>query len=195
MSMAWVPGCRRQVCPKALGRSLRIVVIRGGCPVRMWKIRAEELGARAGVANISENIREMRIRWLGYVERIKQEHVVMETWEKKISFHLNMSDENWGREMLYRNTEGERREAQDERTWKMKTWSRHKEKKSICNYHDHNQPAMDFLQCERLNCDARSFFFLDHSHCKYSGVKSLKLFFYRNHTFHIYDIKLLHLWK
>ena len=36
MSMAWVPGCRRQMCPKALRRSLRIVVVRGGCPVRMW---------------------------------------------------------------------------------------------------------------------------------------------------------------
>ena len=35
MSMAWVPGCRRQMCPKALRRSLRIVVVKGGCPVRI----------------------------------------------------------------------------------------------------------------------------------------------------------------
>ena len=35
MSMASVPGCRRQMCPKALRRSLRIVVVRGCCPVRM----------------------------------------------------------------------------------------------------------------------------------------------------------------
>ena len=27
MSMAWVPGCRRQMCPNALRRSLRIVVV------------------------------------------------------------------------------------------------------------------------------------------------------------------------
>ena len=35
MSMAWVPGCRRQMCPNALRCSLQIVVVRGGCPVRM----------------------------------------------------------------------------------------------------------------------------------------------------------------
>ena len=34
MSMAWVPGCRRHMCPKAPRRSLRIVVVSGGCPVR-----------------------------------------------------------------------------------------------------------------------------------------------------------------
>ena len=33
MSMAWVPGCRR-LCPKAPRRSLRIVLVSGGCPVR-----------------------------------------------------------------------------------------------------------------------------------------------------------------
>ena len=35
MSMAWVPSCRRHVCPKAPRRSFRIVVVRGGCPVRV----------------------------------------------------------------------------------------------------------------------------------------------------------------
>ena len=35
MSMAWVPDCRRQMCPKAPRRSFRIVVFRGGCPVRV----------------------------------------------------------------------------------------------------------------------------------------------------------------
>ena len=35
MSMAWVPGCRRHMCPKAPRRSLRIVVVRGGCAVRI----------------------------------------------------------------------------------------------------------------------------------------------------------------
>ena len=35
MSMARVPGCIRQMCPKALRRSLRIVVVKGGCPVRI----------------------------------------------------------------------------------------------------------------------------------------------------------------
>ena len=35
MLMAWVPGCRRQMCPNALRRSLQIVVVSGGCPVRV----------------------------------------------------------------------------------------------------------------------------------------------------------------
>ena len=35
MSMAWVPGCRRQMCSNLLRRSLRIVVVRGGCLVRV----------------------------------------------------------------------------------------------------------------------------------------------------------------
>ena len=34
MSMTWVPGCRRHMCPKAPRRSLRIVAVRGGCPLR-----------------------------------------------------------------------------------------------------------------------------------------------------------------
>ena len=35
MPMAWVPGCRRQMCPNALRRILQIVVVRGGCSVRV----------------------------------------------------------------------------------------------------------------------------------------------------------------
>ena len=35
MLMALVPGCRRQMCPNALRRSLQIVVVRGGSPVRV----------------------------------------------------------------------------------------------------------------------------------------------------------------
>ena len=35
MSMACVPGCRRQICPKSRRCSFRIVVVRGGCPVRV----------------------------------------------------------------------------------------------------------------------------------------------------------------
>ena len=34
MSMAWVPGCRRHMRPRAPRRSLRIVFVSGGCPVR-----------------------------------------------------------------------------------------------------------------------------------------------------------------
>ena len=47
---------------------------------RMAKIRTEEIRARAGVANISEKIRERR-RWLGYVEINTEEDVVIRTWK------------------------------------------------------------------------------------------------------------------
>ena len=39
------------------------------------KIRTEEIRARACVANISEKIREARLRWLGYVERKTEEEM------------------------------------------------------------------------------------------------------------------------
>ena len=48
---------------------------------RIEKIRNEEIRARAGVANISEKIREARLRWLGHVERKTEEDVVMRTWK------------------------------------------------------------------------------------------------------------------
>ena len=36
MSRAWVAGCRRHImCLKAPSRSLRIIIVRGGCPVRV----------------------------------------------------------------------------------------------------------------------------------------------------------------
>ena len=49
---------------------------------RIEKIGNEEIRARAGVANISEKIREVRLRWLGRVERKSEEVVVMITWRK-----------------------------------------------------------------------------------------------------------------
>ena len=45
---------------------------------RIEKIRNEEIRARAGVANISEKIREARLRWLGHVERKTEEDENME---------------------------------------------------------------------------------------------------------------------
>ena len=36
---------------------------------RIEKIKYEEIRARAGVANISEKIRELRLKWLAHVER------------------------------------------------------------------------------------------------------------------------------
>ena len=40
------------------------------------KIRNEEIRARAGVANISDTIREARRRWLGLVERKTEEGII-----------------------------------------------------------------------------------------------------------------------
>ena len=48
---------------------------------RIDKIRNEEIRARACVANISEKIREARLRWLGHAERMMEEDVVMTTWK------------------------------------------------------------------------------------------------------------------
>ena len=44
---------------------------------RIEKIRNEEITARSDVANISEKMREARLRWLGYVERKTEEDVVV----------------------------------------------------------------------------------------------------------------------
>ena len=44
---------------------------------RIEKIGTEEIRARAGVANISEKIREMRLSLLGHVERKTEEYVAM----------------------------------------------------------------------------------------------------------------------
>ena len=36
------------------------------------------------MANISEKIREARLRWLGHVERKTEEDVVMRRWKMKV---------------------------------------------------------------------------------------------------------------
>ena len=57
---------------------------------RIEMIRNEETRARAGVANISEKIREARLRWLGHVERKTEEDVVMITWKTKMNGRRNI---------------------------------------------------------------------------------------------------------
>ena len=50
---------------------------------RIGKIKAEEIGVKAGVANLSENIREARPRWLGHNTkegRRTSEDVAMKDW-------------------------------------------------------------------------------------------------------------------
>ena len=44
------------------------------------KMRNDAMRARACVANISEKLREARLRWLGHVVR-KTEYVFMRTWK------------------------------------------------------------------------------------------------------------------
>ena len=51
---------------------------------RIDQIRNVEIRARPGVANISENIREARPRWLGHVERKTDEDVVMRTMKMEV---------------------------------------------------------------------------------------------------------------
>ena len=51
---------------------------------RIEKINNEEMRARAGVANITEKIREGRLRWLGHLERKTEEDIVMRTWKMKV---------------------------------------------------------------------------------------------------------------
>ena len=48
---------------------------------RIEKIHNEEIRGRAGVANISENIKEARPRRLDHMERKTEEDVVMRTWK------------------------------------------------------------------------------------------------------------------
>ena len=55
--------------------------------IREMKIMTEEMRQRAGVANISENTREARLRWLGHVEKKKEECVVMTTWKMEVTVH------------------------------------------------------------------------------------------------------------
>ena len=54
---------------------------------RIEKIRKKEIIARAGVANISEKIREARLRWLGHVARKTEDDVVMRTWKMEVGGH------------------------------------------------------------------------------------------------------------
>ena len=57
---------------------------------RIGKIKNEEIRATEGVVNISEKIREARLRWLGHVERKTEEDVVMRTWKMEVGGHRNI---------------------------------------------------------------------------------------------------------
>ena len=52
---------------------------------RIEKMRTEGIRARAGVANIGEEIREARLRWSGHVERRTEGDVVTRTRKMEVS--------------------------------------------------------------------------------------------------------------
>ena len=57
---------------------------------RIEKIRNEDIIAGTGVANISEKIREARLRLLGHVARNTEEIVVMRTWKMEVGEHRDI---------------------------------------------------------------------------------------------------------
>ena len=87
---------------------------------RIEKISNEEIRTMAGVTNISQYIRETRLRWLGHVERKTEEDVVMGTWKMEGRPKLRWSD-------VIRKDMNEKQvkieEAQEWRTWRLKTQS------------------------------------------------------------------------
>ena len=57
---------------------------------RIEKIKNEDIRPRAGVVKISEKIIEARLRWLGHVERMIDENVVMRTWKMEVGGYRNI---------------------------------------------------------------------------------------------------------
>ena len=54
---------------------------------RSDNVRNVEIGATAGVANVSEQEREAKLRRLGHVERKIEEYVEMRTWKMEVGGH------------------------------------------------------------------------------------------------------------
>ena len=81
--------------------------------------------ASACVTNISEKIREARLRWLGHVERKTEEDVVMRTWKMEVGGHrkLGRLKLRWSdvtrKDMKEKGVKID--ESQDRRTWRLKT--------------------------------------------------------------------------
>ena len=74
------------------------------------------------MANISEKIREARLRWLGHVQR---NTVAMSTWKMEVGGHrkLGRPKLTW-RDVIRKDTKEagvKVEEAQDRRTWRLKT--------------------------------------------------------------------------
>ena len=89
------------------------------------KIRTEEIRARVDVANTSEKMIEVRLRWLGHVERKTEEDVVMRTWKMEVGGHRKIGRPKLRWSDVIRKDMKEIgvkiEEAQDRRTWRLKT--------------------------------------------------------------------------
>ena len=89
-------------------------------------MRNEEIRARAGVGNITETIREVRLRWLGHVERKTDDDVVIiRTCKMEVSGHRKIGRPKLRWSDVIRKDMKEKQvkieEAQDMRTWRLKT--------------------------------------------------------------------------
>ena len=78
------------------------------------------------MANITEKIRKTTLRLLVHVERKTEEDLVMKPWNMEVGGHrkierpkLRWSDDI-GKDMKEKQVKIE--EAQDRRTWRLKTW-------------------------------------------------------------------------
>ena len=86
---------------------------------RIEKMRNEEIRSRTGVANISEKIREVRLRWLGHVAR-KTDNENMEVGgHRKIRRPKLRWSDVIRKYMKEKQVKIE--EAEDRRTWRLKT--------------------------------------------------------------------------
>ena len=56
MSMAWVSGCRRHMCPKVHRRSLRNIIVSGGCPMRVRIGGIRDVGVAADISNTADGL-------------------------------------------------------------------------------------------------------------------------------------------
>ena len=90
---------------------------------RIEKIRKKEIIARVGVANISEKIREARLRLLNHVERKTEEDVEIRNMEVSGHQKTGRPKLRWSDviKKYIKKKVVQREEAQERRTWRMKT--------------------------------------------------------------------------
>ena len=58
--------------------------------------------SKTGLLNISETIRQARLRWLGHIERRTDENVVMRSWKMELT--VIKKGRNWGEDYVVKKT-------------------------------------------------------------------------------------------